>query len=92
MYRNFLIKPCWAHLIFVLFGAGHIQGRGLFEARAFALQMRWQVLSCNEKGKRIREVGLIVLAEFVAYATKQRLVNILESELQKKGWNIRILN
>ena len=47
-YRIYSIKPRGAYLIFVLFGAGLIRGQGLFEARAFALQMRWQVLSCND--------------------------------------------
>ena len=83
-YRIKRIKPRGAYLVFVLFGAGLIRGRGSFEARASALQMRWQVLSCNEKGKRTREVVIVVPSKFVAYTTEQRLLNILESELQKK--------
>ena len=67
--RIYSIKPRGAHLIFVLFGMGLIRGRGFFEARTLALQLRWQVLSCNEKGKRTREVGLVVPAKFVAYTT-----------------------
>ena len=47
-YRIYSIKPHGVYLIFVLFGSGLIRGQGLFEARAFALQMRWQILSSND--------------------------------------------